>query len=216
MDLIVAACRALANRVRLHLLWALHAHPGTTVKELAKAAGLTPAFTSQQLKLLGNYHFVQATPRGRRVYYHPAKPGHVSNQFLRETVTLLHQTMAQLHPTPCKVWDADHQQKADDAMFKVFTTYTHLRRLLMLRYLALNGASTPAAVMAHVGMSFAAVHRHLTKLQRRGVLQSDGPRPHLWSIATKLPAPMSRNMLAVVLRALRNAKTAIPAKSHTL
>lgn len=205
MDLVVAACRALANRSRLHLLRALQQHPGTTVKGLAKIVGLVPDFASQQLKLLVNYHFVQAVPRGRRVLYHPAKPLYVSNQFLRETLALVHQTMGKPILTPGETWDSESQKKADADMIKVFTTYTHLRRLLVLRYLAIKGPSSPVDLMTQVGMSRAAVHRHLTKLQRRGVLINVDSKSHLWRMATKPSAMMQRKMLGIVLRALRAA-----------
>jgi len=203
MDLIVAVSRALASRPRLHLLQALQSRPGITVNELAETVGLTPSVASYELKLLGNFHFVQAIPNGRFVHYQPAKTGHLSNIFLRETLELLHRTLGGLNSTPCEVWNSVAQKEQDEKLVKMFTTYTHLRRLLLLRQLAVKGACPAADLAAHITMSAAATSRHLAKLQRRGVVCAEGPPPHVWRLLTPAEPALRRNMLNIVLRALK-------------
>jgi DNA-binding transcriptional ArsR family regulator len=203
MDLIVAACRALACRPRLHLLRALQARPASTVNGLAETVGLAPGLTSHQLKLLSNFHFVQAVPCGRYVRYQPAKTGNVSNAFLRETLELLHRTMGELNSTPHEVWNSGAQKEKDEELMKLFTTYTHLRRLLMLRQLAAKGACSAADLAVQVGMSAAATSRHLLKLQRRGVVRAEAPPPHMWHLVRSAAPALRRNMLDIVLRALK-------------
>ena len=203
MDLIIAACRTLASRPRLHLLQSLQARPVSTVNELAATVGLAPGVTSHHLKMLGNFHFVQAVPSGRYVHYQPARTGHVANGFLRETLVLLHQTLGGLNSTHREVWNSGAQKGNDEELVKLFTTYTHLRRLLMLRQLAVKGACSAADLARHVGMSAPATSRHLLKLQRRGVVSAEGPPPHRWQLSTHAAPALRRTMLNIVLRALQ-------------
>ena len=203
MDLIVATCRVLASRPRLQLLRALQAHPASTVNDLAALVGLPPDVASHQLKILGNFQLVQAVPRGRYVHYRLGKTTAVSHPFLRDILAFLHKTLGPHNSTPCKVWNSGAPENEAGELIKVFTTYTHLRRLLILRQLACHGASTPSDLMARVGMSPAATSRHLVKLQRRGILCAEGLPPHLWRIATQDVPVLQRRLLDVVTRALK-------------
>ena len=202
MDLIVTACRALANRARLNLIRAIHAKPGSTVNALAKTVRLPPNGTSHHLKLLGNFHFVQCIPSGRYVRYRPAKPSHISNDFLRAMLAYLHNTLGGLNPTPHEVWDSAARKKQDAELVNVFTTYTHLRRLLVLRQLVLKGSRTSVELAALVGMSDSAINRHLAKLHRRGVVRAAGAPPYTWQIETDMP-PLRQNLLRIVVDVLQ-------------
>jgi DNA-binding MarR family transcriptional regulator len=193
MDLIVAVCRTLASRPRLRLLRAIYAQPAITVNELAEAVQAAPAFVSHHLKLLSGLHFIQAVPSGRYVHYRPAEAGHLSNPFLRAMHTWLQGTLAP-RAEPAMDWKVQA-----DAMVTLFTTYTHLRRLLILRHLARNGACTPVALMAEVGMSAAATNRHLDKLLRRGIVNPSGTVPRTWRLAT-LEAPAPGRCLWTIIR----------------
>lgn len=89
----------------------------------------------------------------------------------------------------------------NNALIKCFTAYTHLRRLLLLRYLARRGACTAEQLCAQLNMSAAAVQRHLRKLQRRSLLVS-GHVPGVWMLAAQPPGSGQRSLLAIVVRAL--------------
>ena len=89
MNLIVTACRALANRSRLQLLRAIHEHPGITVQALAKQSKLSIPVVSKHLKLLRDLHLVQMTPRGRYVHCSPPRDGSTRHGFLTDLQKLL-------------------------------------------------------------------------------------------------------------------------------
>ena len=203
MDLIVAVCRTLASEPRLHLLRAVQSVPDSTVRDLAASTSLSPDIASQQLKLLGRFQFVRSAPRGRYVYYQPANSRDLSNVFLRDMLTFLHQVPGMRNSTPCKVWNSDEQEKWGDELIKLFTTYTHLRRLLILRHIARDGACTPADLTEYIGMSLTATSRHLAKLRRRGVVCADGKPPCVWRLNQQVEPTLRRALFKIILRALK-------------
>jgi DNA-binding MarR family transcriptional regulator len=207
MDLIVTACRVLANPMRLQLLRVIYTRPGLAVRELAAEIAAPPAATSQQLKRLCNFHFIEAVPSGRQVFYRPAGSGTTANQFLRDLHALVSAVMSAKEPnrTPHEVCDsADASWDAvQAALMKLFTTYTHLRRLLLLRQLAVGKGDTAVALAERIGMSPDAAYRHLDKLRRRGVVVCSGQPPERWQVATHRGQSCRQKLLALVLRAMR-------------
>lgn len=211
MDLIIAACRALANRTRLQLLRAIHERPERTVQILADEVGLGVPEVSKHLKLLRGFHLIRTTPQGRYVRCSPAQGKSTNSVFLQElqewvkdlfATRELNRTLGQVcdltSPTP-REWDT-----VFDAMIRHATTFTHLRRLLLLRWLANKGPSRPQVMATGVGMSPDAVRRHLDKLRRRGVIASTGGTSGAWALVCA-PDPAARaRLLTIVLRALRN------------
>ena len=67
MDLIVAACRVLANETRLRILQAVYRNPGMIVKEVASRADIPEFAASRHLSALAGYHLVELVPGGRHV-----------------------------------------------------------------------------------------------------------------------------------------------------
>ena len=208
MDLIVTACRALANRTRLRLLHAIYTRPLLAVRELAANIAQAPAATSQQLKLLCNFHFIEAVPQGRQVFYRPAGPEATAHRFLRDLRALLGEVMSakELNRIPLEVCDkANASNEAIlEALVKLFTTYTHLRRLLLLRQLATGTDTTVTALTERIGMSPDAVYRHLDKLRRRGVVTYQGTLPESWRVSAHRGPTCRERLLTLVLRALLN------------
>ena len=204
MELIVAACRTLASRPRLRLLRALHVRPGQNVSALAAATGQHPDAVSNQLKLLCNYRFARATPSGRHVFYRPATAEATTNPFLRGLRELVDEALdvKNLIRTPLKVCESELTawDEVFEALVKLFTTYTHLRRLLLLRQLARQGVGTAGELAERIGMSLAAAYRHLDKLQRRGVVHGDGLDPVQWRVVACKGAACQQKLLALVLR----------------
>jgi DNA-binding transcriptional ArsR family regulator len=207
MDLIIAVCRTLASRPRLHLLRALYAQPGITVNALAEAVKLPPFSASHHLKLLGSFPFIEAVPSGRQVHYRPAAADHISNNFLRDVQQLLQGVFAARQQAAAEpAQPVTHGAEQDEVLMKLFTTYTHLRRLLILRHLALNGACTAAELEQRIGMSPAAMARHLDKLLRRGLVSVAGDAPPTWDLAP-LPKPgLCRSLRVVILHKLKLQK----------
>ena len=206
MDLIVTACRALANRNRLRLLRAIHAQPGVTAHALATTTALPAESVSKHLKLLVGLRLVAARPQGRCVHYAPPQPRATSHPFLRDLQFL---TQDLFCATPSKstlgqVWNETPASGAasEQALMKLFTTYTHLRRLLLLRQLLRHGPCSTAQLIAGVGISNQAVHRQLRKLQRRGAVTVTEKIPVLWQLARPVGCACQRQLLDDVLRAL--------------
>lgn len=208
MHLVVSVCRVLASRSRLRLLRVIHEQPGLTVEALASAAALSVPVASRHLSSLANYQLAQATPGGRYVRYAPARPRSTSHRFLLEMQAYLQDMLGAQQPAGVlanvcaeavePTWTAVH-----DALIKLFTAYTHLRRLFLLRYLARRGASTVEQLCAQLNMSAAAAHRHLHKLQRRGLLMSSADS-NSWMMATHLKPSGQRRLLAIVMRAVQS------------
>ncbi|PKZ41185.1 transcriptional regulator [Kytococcus schroeteri] len=59
----------LGDPTRLRLLDRMHHHPGSTVAELAEAAGISHATASQALRTLRTQGWVEATRDGRSMRY---------------------------------------------------------------------------------------------------------------------------------------------------
>ncbi|MBM3888837.1 MAG: ArsR family transcriptional regulator [Verrucomicrobia bacterium] len=209
MDLIVAACRTLANRTRLRLLRAVFERPETTVQALAERVKLPMHAASKHLKLLRNFQFVQLTASGRYVRCSPPRAGSTSNAFLKELQELLkglwgkgdlNDTLAQVchsAPAPRQGWEDVY-----DALVAHFTAFTHLRRLLMLRVLVQKGTCNIADLAAQVRMSQRAARRHLDKLRRRGLAAMVAGSPGAWTILRAVEPPVRRKLQGIVLRAL--------------
>jgi len=205
MDLIVAACRTLASRPRLRLLRMIHAQPDQTVQGLAANVHLAPEAASKHLKLLMALQLVTARPQGRYVHYSPIRSGVSAHRFLRGLQMFLHKVLCPEPsggtpaPTALSYWEPIFE-----ALVKMFTTYTHLRRLLLLRRLADRGPCTAEQLADQVRMSFDAVQRHLHKLQRRGVVKATAGTPSRWCLQSDAGTAEQQSLLKLVLHALQN------------
>ncbi len=208
MDLIVAVCRTLANRARLRLLRAIHAQPDITVQALASATALLVPEVSKHLKMLGGFHLIRARPQGRFVHYAPAGPGSASHPFLQDMQSLVRDMFgsATSNSTLRKVWNftPSPEVAAEEELFmKLFTTYTHLRRLMILRCLLQAGPLSTDQLAGRLKMSGPAMHRHLNKLQRRAVVTVTAKRPQVWCLARPTDFAFRRQLLDNVLRSLK-------------
>jgi predicted ArsR family transcriptional regulator len=96
-------------------------------------------------------------------------------------------------------------ETAFDALFKHVTTYTHLRRLLILRCLAKEETCAAERIRSVVGMSADATRRQLDKLQRRGIIARLPTAGDKWALVRTAQPACRRRLLAIVLRALRAA-----------
>ncbi len=208
MDLIVAVCRALANPSRLALLHVVHTHPEITVQELAHALKVPVDAASKHLKLLGGLHLVRAIPHGRYVKCSPASGSSTTNRFLRHLQVLLKEVMESKDPnrTLAQVCDsvtAPSWEAVWKAMEKVFTAYTHLRRLLLLRFVATHGTGGSTEMAENIGLSADALRRHLDKLERRRLLMATGINEDQWCLAPQTGPAFRRQMLELILRELK-------------
>ncbi|MBM4047405.1 MAG: helix-turn-helix transcriptional regulator [Planctomycetes bacterium] len=208
MDLIVATFRALANPVRLRLLLLVHSEPGITVHALAERAKILDHAASRHLKVLAEYRLVHTAASGRYVECFPAREGSTSNAFLRDVQRLLRRLLGgeDLNRTPSKVCDlVEASERTWDAVFaalmKQFTAYTHLRRLMMVRHLALHRPCGMADLVSGIGMSEDACRRHLDKLERRYLARQAG-RGGDWELIKADHRTMRGILLGIVLDGL--------------
>jgi DNA-binding transcriptional ArsR family regulator len=108
--------------------------------------------------------------------------------------------------TPEKVCEFD-VKGWEEELVKLFTTYTHLRRLLILRYLSAHGGTPIATLAEKIGMSPDAAYRHLDKLLRRGVVVCIGKAPAHWGVAPVSGDVWRTKLLALVLREFKSYRT---------
>ncbi|MBM4045208.1 MAG: metalloregulator ArsR/SmtB family transcription factor [Planctomycetes bacterium] len=207
MNLIVAAFRALAKTTRLRMMRMVCTQGPLTVQQIAKALRLSKFAASRHLKLLANYHFVQATPSGRYVKYSAPAPGSTSNTFLMALQRLLvpllsaedvHRTLVQV----CEPGDSPRGTWPEvfSALYRQFTAYTHLRRVLILRHLSHTGAALPEQVASAIRMSPEAAQRHLDKLRRRGLVRSSAHKNGCCEIVKGEGSPVRQELISIVLR----------------
>ena len=207
MDMLVSVCRVLASRPRLRLLRVIHAQPGTTVQALATALALPIESVSQHLKVLTGFRFVESRPQGRYMHYRPVPTRVIKQPFLRDLQLWLqtffgpprlHCTLAQV----CNGAMAPDRRAEETLLVQWFTSYTHLRRLLLLRYLLRHEHCSTEQLAGAVRMSNTAVCRHMCKLRRRGlVAAADGP-PLRWRLERSSADDCRQQLKDIVLRAL--------------
>ena len=208
MDQIVAACRIVANPSRLALLHVIHTQPWITAQALAMRLGTSGDVVSHDLKLLRTLQLVTTRPRGRYVLCAPATGQNIANRFLRGLRELLYpvlsssdlrRTLGQVcGPGASASWPA-----VWEALEKIFTAYTHPRRLLLLRYLVQQKMGTPDTLREALGISADALDRHLDKLQRRGLLQPFGQDPVHWRVSLRSRPPFRRQLWDLIRQELK-------------
>ena len=208
MDQIVAACRIVANPSRLALLHVIYTQPWITAQALAIWLGSSGDVVSHELKLLRTIQLVTTRPRGRYVLCAPAVGQHMANRFLHGLQELLspvlagrdlRRTLGQVcGPVASASWPAVWEN-----LEKIFTAYTHPRRLLLLRYLVQHKMGTSDTLREAIGISADALDRHLDKLQRRGLLQPFGQDPVHWRVSLRSRQPFRRQLWDLIRQELK-------------
>jgi DNA-binding transcriptional ArsR family regulator len=215
MDLIITLCRALANPLRLCLLRAAHLRPGITVGDLCEQVGGAQPVVSKHLRTLADLALLDLRPSGRLVHIHPPPRESGRGALIDAISGLLARTWkvsSEGNSTHSNVWnclsDPECGSPADLAqacqrMVLFFTAYTHLRRLLILRHVAVNGPTSQEALADEIGMSAPAASRQLTKLERRHLVRRaevDGQQK--WALLPELPAPFQAHLHRLVTEQL--------------
>jgi len=172
MEFLVALFRALANRSRIRILRLLAVLGQTNVTQIADAIGVEASRTSAHLKILAAVGLIWRRRSGRVVGYYLAEEA--THPVTAAVVEVLRQVFRGVTATdPSVVAHADRQDSdtcSDAALFACFTAFTHPRRLQIIRHLARKGTVASAALVPALSMSPSALHRHLEKLERRGLL----------------------------------------------
>lgn len=157
-------CRVLANTRRLDLVRAMVGHPPQTVTELSRRCGQSFTLCCQYLRLLQSRGLCRAARHGRWVSYELRADPAVRNspEILDALVRELSRPDAELA-----------------RILKALTACTHPRRVEMLARLRAAPDQTTDALRAATRISYAALCRHLDKLERRGFVRWKSARVEL-------------------------------------
>lgn len=179
------------------------------MQQIARHVDVPDPAVSKHTKLLAGYHLVQTTPSGRYVYCAAPAANSTNNSFLKEMQNLLRQIFIPGKGNRALAQVCDYVGAARGSweevycvLFAHYTAYTHLRRLLLVRQLAREGACSCEELESSVGMSPDAAGRHLDKLRRRGLVRQADNDSKKWELAGSEKAAFRQSLLEAVLHAL--------------
>ncbi|WP_168701402.1 ArsR/SmtB family transcription factor [Gordonia paraffinivorans] len=86
----------LSDPTRLRIVAEMHAHPGSTVAELASAIGITENAASQSIRALRDQGWVRSEKVGRRVHYEVVGDA-IVHRILHDIIGVGHITRGQGH-----------------------------------------------------------------------------------------------------------------------
>ncbi|HRZ12036.1 MAG TPA: ArsR family transcriptional regulator [Kiritimatiellia bacterium] len=148
-------CRALANERRLDILRLLIAREPLTVSDVAREMDISMATASQYLRSLNARGLLTVMRKKRFVYYTVG-----ADSSLPHAAALLGSVMQSLRV----------KQNTAGVFMQALTAFTHPRRVQLVKLLA----GKPMGVLellGATGYSLPALSRHLSKLQRRGIVR---------------------------------------------
>jgi len=145
-------CRTLANKTRLKIFQALLLTPGLSVKQVASTLQMDMAVASKYLRELNARGLLLVRREAATVRYWPG-----ADVSMPQTYCLVRalSTTFRKNREPCV------------HIFRMTTAFAHPRRIAIVREIAGRPAGS-SAIRARVGISVAALRRHLRKLQDRG------------------------------------------------
>jgi len=208
MEITAQLFRALANRSRIRILRLLTVVGERTVSQIEDATRLRQSTVSDHLRILAGAGLVWRRRSGRAVFYRLAeKPG---NPVTRSALGLLRDVFGRVSSRePRDVVDSDQVQSSDSSdvvLFAYFTSFTHPRRLQIIRFLLSRGTGRVVDMTEELGMSTQACLRHLHKLSRRGLVrESRSERRRGWTLSTP-DAPKFAALLAAVTEGLAGSE----------
>jgi DNA-binding transcriptional ArsR family regulator len=176
-------CRVLANAKRIELLYTLFQHPDLCVFELAEATGIRPEHASLHLRALSSRGLIRQTRRKMRLICRAE-----ANNELDAPAALL-RGLKECHS----------QGMTAEQVVRQSTAFTHSRRIEIMRVIPESGLSMDA-LQQQTHISYAALLRHLKKLERRGFVMIGR---NLVQRATP-PDPLSKALLQIILPAQRD------------
>jgi len=207
---IVLTFRTLADKSRLRILLLLVCHEELSASDIAEKTGLSPPNTSFHLKMLCAsglvwrhrsgawiFHSLRASPQGGwldslvRAMRDAARDGRVKQ--LRHRADLASPTV----------------QALLDALFRIATAFTNVRRLLLIKQLRKTAADGPEDLLRAVPMSDRALSRHMDKLTSRGYLRCPSATQ---KGKLRIPGSFESKVQARVLGAVFEALDLIPSR----
>jgi DNA-binding transcriptional ArsR family regulator len=163
-------CRVLANERRLQMLAHLVRDPWQTVSAITDQMQLSLPAVSLYLRALEARGFLQVRRTGRHVKYHLAAG-------TDELSTAFNAALRAELGEPAN---------AQARVFKLITSFTHPRRIELVRSLA-TGPKTALELCAATRIPLRALSRHLHKLRARGLISRQATRHEL----ARPPGPLA-------------------------
>jgi len=204
MEVLTHMFRALANETRIRVLRLLAATGESRVTELAKAIRLRPNAVSAHLKVLAAAGLVWRRRSGRNVWYRladdPTRP------IVHDVIDMLRFVFARVAETVLSsIAQADQSHSpdfSDATLFRIFTAYTHPRRLQLIRYLAETSPAWPHDIAAALQMCLPSCYQHIEKLERRELVRQVRQGVRILYEPTPGLAPCGRRVQDAVLKEL--------------
>ena len=177
-EIIVRATRAVASYPRLRML-AILTHGEQTPTQMAQTLHLPLCAISLHLRVLVTANLACHRKSGARCYYRAESPSDTTtfSGKLAAWLSVLWKTPSahgDKHLGLLKVRDvcAKPEEALHQVVFEAATAFTDLRRLQSLRYLGRPNRADTQDLEKSLSMSLPAVRRHVSKLTRRGYIQS--------------------------------------------
>ena len=147
-------CRVLANENRLKLLWKLFQTGESSVIRLGESVGLSESVASTYLRALNSRGLIQPRRYKTTVLYRiEANPEVEGADKLLRALKNAYDNYAPV-----------------EMVFKSVTSFTHERRIKIVRVLS-GGGMDQQQLSIHTGISPPALYRHIKKLKARGIVQ---------------------------------------------
>ncbi|MDD2239123.1 MAG: hypothetical protein PHO14_08270 [Kiritimatiellae bacterium] len=172
-------CKMLAGTTRIHLLRALHDHPGKCVTELGRVVDIGESAASQDLRRIQSRGLLQAERHGVRLIYRMAADPQVAS-----AAPLLKAIQSALATFP---------PKRDVEMAAIATGLAHERRIRMVRHLLEEPLPLSELHLA-VGIPTHPFRVHLRTLQASGFVQTIHQKIHL----AVPPHPLARALIRLI------------------
>ena len=205
-EIIVRVMRVIASATRLRILSHLVRSGETPPTVLARELGIALDLISAHLRRLVAVGLIQRRRSGAWsfcVAQSSYGEGTLSNSvmsWLRETLrnpkrTLKHSGVGQVR----NVSAGSVEAQLHELVFEAVTAFTDVRRLQILHRLAQGGAVPLRTLKEELSMSSPALHRHMTKLSRRGYVEaSPAGRSLTYRLASQPKTPIHGRLLEIV------------------
>jgi len=209
MEVTVRLFRVLANRSRIRILRLLAVCGELRVRDIQDATGLRQPAVSVHLRELAGVGLLWRRRSGLSVYYRLAEAP--TRELTRSAVTFVRDAFSSVQRGAPRDVVADEQPDSahvsDDALFRFFTSFTHPRRLQIVRRLRSGGGGRRSVMASELGMSPLACWRHVDKLERRGLVSEQGhERPPMCRLVRQKNA-LKRRLLEAVVAELESFHT---------
>ncbi|MGD9781223.1 MAG: hypothetical protein AB7V14_03620 [Kiritimatiellia bacterium] len=172
-------CRMLSGATRVQLLRQLHARPGRTVSELARAAGVGVSDASQELRRIQSRGLLQADRRGSFVRYRFGADPQVSS-----ASPLLRALRRAL---------AEFPEERDADIVRIAQGLAHPRRIAIARALRQSPRKERELAEA-LGLALSSARPHVAGLVRSGLARRSGG----WLVLDPMRHPLAQALVRLL------------------